>query len=354
MRPTVVHCKHKPFDTYIGRAFGGFPASKWANPFVIGKHGTRDEVIAKYAEWIKGQPDLMAAIPELRGQTLGCWCKPENACHGDVLAKMVQDEITQGTTSKEIIPCFTSEYSIAESILTLAEAGKTEPGNPVSICDIAQVHGLKQVVLVESRIDGFIQAYRNLSKIGVQLIYGIKICVCADMDDKSEESLKTESNIIIFIKNSAGYSDLVRLYNRAWTQGLHHKGRIDWKTLHEFWTTNLSLALPFFSSFLQRNTLTLSNIVPDFPAQPTLLREVDSGLPFAPILDTVIDKFAAKQTLDIQPVKSIYYAEPARFEVYQVYRALNNHSELARPNVDHLCSNRFSFQAWKELTGGVN
>jgi hypothetical protein len=29
----------------------------------------------------------MAALPELRGKKLGCWCKP-GPCHGDVLAEL--------------------------------------------------------------------------------------------------------------------------------------------------------------------------------------------------------------------------------------------------------------------------
>ena len=68
--------------------------SKWGNPFKIGKDGTREEVIDKYAEWIVVQPELMAALPDLRGKRLGCWCKPQ-ACHGDVLAALadaIQDE----------------------------------------------------------------------------------------------------------------------------------------------------------------------------------------------------------------------------------------------------------------------
>ena len=35
----VVHCKRAPFDIYIGRP------SKWANPFVIGRDGNREQVI---------------------------------------------------------------------------------------------------------------------------------------------------------------------------------------------------------------------------------------------------------------------------------------------------------------------
>lgn len=32
----VVHCKKEKYDVYIGRG------SKWGNPFILGKHGTRD------------------------------------------------------------------------------------------------------------------------------------------------------------------------------------------------------------------------------------------------------------------------------------------------------------------------
>lgn len=57
----------------------------FGNPFIIGIHGTRAEVIAKYAEWLPGQPELMARLPELRGKVLGCACRTDQKCHGDVI-----------------------------------------------------------------------------------------------------------------------------------------------------------------------------------------------------------------------------------------------------------------------------
>jgi len=66
---------------YIGRP------SKWGNPFVIGRDGSRAEVIAKYRAWIVAQPALMNALDELRGRDLICWCAPL-ACHGDVLTEL--------------------------------------------------------------------------------------------------------------------------------------------------------------------------------------------------------------------------------------------------------------------------
>jgi Domain of unknown function (DUF4326) len=66
---------------YIGRP------GKWGNPFVIGSHGTRAEVVAKYRAYLLGNRALMAALPELTGKDLVCWCAPD-ACHGDVLLEL--------------------------------------------------------------------------------------------------------------------------------------------------------------------------------------------------------------------------------------------------------------------------
>lgn len=88
---TVVHCKRDRYDVYIGRP------SKWGNPFshlsnTLAQYSvdTRDEAIKEYEAWLRNQPELMAALPELRDKVLGCWCKPK-ACHGDVLAKIVNE-----------------------------------------------------------------------------------------------------------------------------------------------------------------------------------------------------------------------------------------------------------------------
>jgi hypothetical protein len=79
--PSVVHCKRFRFDVYIGRP------SKWGNPFSMKNEQDRANVIQQYEEWIMQQPHLLAALPELRGKTLGCWCAPR-ACHGDVLVRL--------------------------------------------------------------------------------------------------------------------------------------------------------------------------------------------------------------------------------------------------------------------------
>jgi hypothetical protein len=79
--PRVVHCKSERHHVYIGRP------SKWGNPFAIGEHGDRAQVIALYERWLRENDELMASLDELRGLVLGCWCAPRR-CHGDVLVRL--------------------------------------------------------------------------------------------------------------------------------------------------------------------------------------------------------------------------------------------------------------------------
>ena len=90
MKATVVNVRDSHFDVYIGRRCRGYEGSKWANPFKIGRQGTRAEVIAKYEKYVRGRSDLMAALPELEGKRLGCWCSPK-PCHGDILVKLIEE-----------------------------------------------------------------------------------------------------------------------------------------------------------------------------------------------------------------------------------------------------------------------
>ena len=73
-----------PGAVYIGRP------SIWGNPFVIGKDGTRDEVVAKFEAYVRNKPDLLAQLPKLAGRDVVCWCAPAR-CHGDVLIKMANE-----------------------------------------------------------------------------------------------------------------------------------------------------------------------------------------------------------------------------------------------------------------------
>jgi hypothetical protein len=69
---------------YIGRG------SRWGNPFVIGKHGDRDDVCDQYE--VKLQQQVITGeisvqdLAALHDKDLVCFCAPHR-CHGDTLSE---------------------------------------------------------------------------------------------------------------------------------------------------------------------------------------------------------------------------------------------------------------------------
>lgn len=73
--------KTKEYDVYIGRG------SKWGNPYPIVDYTNNKERITscKAYEGYFWDSGLWKHIDELKGRTLGCYCKPKR-CHGDFLS----------------------------------------------------------------------------------------------------------------------------------------------------------------------------------------------------------------------------------------------------------------------------
>jgi hypothetical protein len=81
-------------DTYIGRG------SPLGNPYPITATASREQVIARYREWLLEQieqqvPDVIAALNHIAYQVsegldvrLVCFCAPR-PCHGDVVKQLV-------------------------------------------------------------------------------------------------------------------------------------------------------------------------------------------------------------------------------------------------------------------------
>lgn len=106
----VGHCKANRTDTYIGRGPGGRDMSDtpvgergWlGNPFVTNEKGgeyTLDESIERFFKEFHARlavdEEFREAVHELAGDTLGGWCQLVHedgpACHGDVIAKYLND-----------------------------------------------------------------------------------------------------------------------------------------------------------------------------------------------------------------------------------------------------------------------
>ena len=96
MSKFVVHCrKAHAMDVYIGRP------SEWGNPFLIGRDGSREAVVAKFAHMIDHDEAKKEEIRrELKGKILACYCAPD-LCHGDVLHDVSEGKCIKHYYQKE-------------------------------------------------------------------------------------------------------------------------------------------------------------------------------------------------------------------------------------------------------------
>ncbi len=89
MPHAIANLKHDP-DAVRNGAVRIDRRTKWGNRFVIGRHGTRDEVIARYRTelWrrIRAGEVSLDELAALAHRRLACHCAPL-PCHGEVLAR---------------------------------------------------------------------------------------------------------------------------------------------------------------------------------------------------------------------------------------------------------------------------
>ena len=251
-----------------------------------------------------------------------------------------------------VIPLFKSHYSIGRSILTLNELGENKSFGADSIFDILKENKVKDLFLLEDSMSGFLQAYLNSKNAKVKLHYGLRISLCNDMEDKSTDSLKKTCKFVIFIKNTEGYHDLIKIYSHAAKEGFYYYPRLDYKVLKKLWTPNLILSVPFYDSFIFNNCLYDSLCIPEIDFTDPIFFLEDNDLPFDNLISEKVKVYAEGKFKTLK-TQSIFYKNREDFKAYLTFRCINNRSTLNKPGLDHMCSDEFCFESWKEKNGSV-
>tara|TARA_Y100000593_G_scaffold95031_1_gene198574 strand:+ start:23205 stop:23972 length:768 start_codon:yes stop_codon:yes gene_type:complete len=253
----------------------------------------------------------------------------------------------------ESLPVFKSQYSLGKSILTLEKKDSSTNTGPDSIIDICAENGIQDLYLVDDNMSGFLQAYLNSSEENIKLIFGLKIFIGPDKEDKTEESLKKFSKYIIFARNEEGYKRLIKIYSDASVNGFYYTPRSDFKFLKSVWSEeDLHLCIPFYDSFIFKNVLENYSCVPEIDfTEPTFFIE-NNNLPFDNLLENKVIEFTEGKT-ELIKTKSIYYKNKEDFLAYLTFRCINNRSALEKPNLEHMCSDQFCLESWKEENGSI-
>lgn len=113
----IYHYNKNKSGVYIGRPKSG---GEWGfgNPFVIGKDGTRTEVIEKFKNWLdtpakNPHPDatwqrrkwILDNLYKIKNEDLICWCDyPKEDCHGRVLVDKANNQLFYTGVGARITP----------------------------------------------------------------------------------------------------------------------------------------------------------------------------------------------------------------------------------------------------------
>lgn len=251
-----------------------------------------------------------------------------------------------------MIPIFKSHYSIGRSILTLDSSEKIDETKPTSIFSIAKEYNLKQIFLLEDNFSGFVEAYNNSLNEKIQLNFGLELIICNDFKEKTEESIKTESKINLWIINSDGYNDLLKIYSFAATEGFYYCPRIDWETLNKMMTKNLFISIPFYDSFIHKNNFERGSCLPQL--ENPIFHLENHDLPFDEILTKMVKEFTSKNKFEVQKSNICYYFAKKDIDAYTTFRCATNtkfgkRTLLTEPEIEHFGSDCFCFEHYLNL-----
>ncbi len=243
-----------------------------------------------------------------------------------------------------MLALFKSHYSIGKSILKVSE----QKGSKVaSVFGIASKNKLKQVIMVEDSLIGFLESQKCAKDLGIQLIFGLRIS--ASHTDLNSSS-KCTHKVIIFAKNDKGCSLLNSIYSHSFCE---NDGLLDFSHLKSLWDEDsLNMSIPFYDSFLFMNTMHFCSCIPDLSfLSPHFLIE-NNGLPFDRRMQSIVKSYCTSNGHDYSTAKSIYYENKEDFHAYQTYKCICSRQFKQRtldvPNFDHLASDSFSFESYLE------
>lgn len=237
-----------------------------------------------------------------------------------------------------MLPVYKSTYSIGKSILSVDK-----------IIELSKLDSAKNLILVEDSLTGFVKAHNSCKDEGLQLIFGLRINCCNDIND--EDSLQdSDHKVIIFAKNDEGCKLLNKISSFSNLEG---KGFVDFNYLNKVWDdTKLDLVIPFYDSFIHQNQLYLKNCIPNFKDIKPIFWIEKNNLPFDPLITKATLEYL-KGKYESTLVKSIFYENKEDIEALQTYkiicgRKFGRAATLSMPNLDHFGSDEFCFESYQK------
>lgn len=251
-----------------------------------------------------------------------------------------------------VLPVF-YDHSSHKSINVFWDDKDITPDGPQSIIKMCKEANLSKCVFISNNFHTYVEALKICEKSKIELVFGLEVLMCQDSSVHAEESVATNHKLILMGKNSQSYFDLCNIFT-AWqtdTNNKYYEYRFDYKQLKQYWTENLFIVFPFFDNPIATNFLVDgSNIIPDFPTKDIVIwREQRTDHPHEGLINYALNNFNKDKAYFEVPTKTILYPKREDAKAWLVYRTIDEKSEFSKPELPYCCSDRFSFEDYKEL-----
>jgi DNA polymerase III alpha subunit len=243
------------------------------------------------------------------------------------------------------IPLFKTHYSLGRGIIQVNEYNAEKPSLAPNLADLCVKHEIKQAYVVDDSLGGIWPIFKTLKAVGTSVVFGLRINFVTNAEDKGETSNVSSHKNILFVKNEAGYKELIKISSKAHVDFFHSQPRLDYNHFHSIGTENLVLAVPFYDSFIYQNLLTENQCVPDFrKLRPTFFVE-NNNLPIDGPLAEAVRSYAANIGSEVLETQSVYYEKPEDCIAYVARRCMDRsfgrNKTLSKPELPHFGSNKF-------------
>ena len=133
-----------------------------------------------------------------------------------------------------------------------------------------------------------------------------------------------------------------------------HNGVTDLSSIKKHWDPeHLSMAIPFYDSFLFKNLFSFDIFCPNFSAFSPVFFIEEKGLPYDSFLKDSVESYAENNNFETQETHTVYYKNKKDLDAFLSYKLICSRgsyggfkSSLEKPNLDHMSSDEFSFESY--------
>jgi len=238
-----------------------------------------------------------------------------------------------------------TEYSLLDGIARVKK-----------LVEITKERGYRAVAITDhGNMYGTLQFYEECIKAGVKPILGCEFYICSDLHRKQGKD--DMGHLILLAKNNAGFHNLLKLNEIAFTEGYYYKPRIDYKVLAEHSEGVICLSaclaghIPQY--ILQRRYDEAENLILKmnqmFAPGDFYLEIQNHGIPEQKLVNEFLAKMSKKHNIKMVATNDAHYLYKEDAEMQDVLMCVQMGKFLDDPDRMKFATNEFYLKTYEEM-----